>query len=136
MTKLKNIFLAAASIVFFANITNAQSVKASYSVTAEDPLKVQYLGDDGDYLLFRVTLLSAHPAKAQFAIEDKNEGKLYLSGLAKQSKVSTIKIEKRAADQVLNFRLVLGRKTFTKSFSINTSLVETTIVSEADLTKL
>ncbi|MEO5890329.1 MAG: hypothetical protein ABIQ31_08760 [Ferruginibacter sp.] len=136
MTKLKNIVLAAASLIIFANITNAQAVKASYSVNAEEPLKVKYLGDDGDYLLFKVTLESTEPAKAKFAIDDKNEGEIYASGLTNILKVSTVKIEKRDTDQVLNFRLVVGKKTYVKSFSVNTSIVETTTVSEGDITKL
>ena len=37
MTKIKNILVAAAALVIFSNITNAQAVKASYSVNAEEP---------------------------------------------------------------------------------------------------
>ncbi|MEP7108092.1 MAG: hypothetical protein ABI760_08915 [Ferruginibacter sp.] len=136
MTKFKNIVVAAASLVIFTNITHAQAIKASYSVSAEGPLKVTYLGDDGDYLLFQVTLQSADLKRGVFAIEDKNEGELYSSGLTTNLKTSTIKIEKRKDDQVLDFKLYLGKKTYSKSFSVNTSLVETTTVAETDITKL
>jgi hypothetical protein len=136
MTKLKNIAVAVAALVIFTNITYAQAVKASYSVHAEEPLKVTYLGNDGEYLLFTVTLQSNEPSKAKFSIEDKNEGEIYSSGLAASLKTTTVKIEKQAADQVLNFKLVLGKETYSRSFSVNTNLVETTTVEERDLTKL
>jgi hypothetical protein len=135
MTKLKNIVVAVVSLVIFSNITYAQAVKAGYSVNAEEPLTVKYLGDEGEYLLFQVTLQSKDNAKAKFAIEDKNEGELYSSGWT-GLKSATVKIEKTDADQVLNFKLVLGKRTYSKSFSVNTSLVETTTVSESDVTKL
>jgi len=136
MTKLKSIVLAALALVVFSNVTNAQAVKASYSVNAEQPLQVKYLGDDGEYLLFRVTLQSNDPAKAKFIIDDENTGELYSSGLNSSLKSSTVKIEKTVAGQVINFKLLLGKKTYEKSFSVNTSLIETTTVSEADITKL
>lgn len=135
MTKLKNIVLAFAAIVIFSNITNAQTVKASYSLNAVEPISVKYLGDDGEYLLFQVTLQSTNPALGVFEIEDKNEGELYSSALESNYKVQTVKIEKRDG-QVLNFKLMFGKKTYSKSFSVNTSLVETTTVAETDLTKL
>lgn len=136
MTKLKNILVAAASLVIFTNITNAQqAVNASYSVNFEEPLSVKYLGNDGEYLLFKVTLQSKNPANTKFAIDDKNEGELYSSGIDSGYTVRTIKIEKRD-DQVLNFKLSLGKKTYLKSFSVNTSVVEKTSVAEGDITKL
>ncbi|MEO6731876.1 MAG: hypothetical protein ABIN01_11725 [Ferruginibacter sp.] len=136
MTNLKNIAVALASIVIFSNITNAQSLKASYSVNAEDPLKVKYLGEDGEYLLFHVTLQSTNPSNTVFAIDDKEEGELYSSALVSNFKVHTVKVEKRDDGQVLNFKLISGKKTYLKSFSINTTLVETVTVAEKDITKL
>ncbi|MCW3106810.1 MAG: hypothetical protein JWQ09_1316 [Segetibacter sp.] len=135
MTKFKNILVAAATLVIFTNITHAQSVKASYSVNAEEPLKVKYLGDDGSYLLFQVILQSKGSSNALFTIDDKIEGELYSSGLPSAAKVQTIKIEKRP-DQVLNFKLFLGAKAYSKSFSVNTNLVETVVVKENDLSRL
>ena len=135
MTKFKNIAVAIASLVIFSNITHAQTLKASYSVNAEEPIKVKYLGYDGDYLLFHVTFQPGTTANAVFEIDDKNDGELYSSTLEANSAVKTVKIEKRDG-QVLNFKLMLGRKTFSKTFSVNTSMVETTTVAEADITKL
>ena len=135
MNTLKNIAVAAASIVIFTNITNAQAVKASYSVNYEEPMVIKYLGNDGEYLSFRVSVQSPVSGSAFFEITDSNEGALYSSNIASNSKVQTIKIEKRD-DQELNFKLVVGKKTFSKSFSVNTSKVLTTTVSEYDITRL
>ncbi len=136
MTTLKNIAVAVASIVIFTNVTYAQqAVKASYSVNYEEPLAVKYIGSDGDYLTFEVSVKPAVSGNAVFEIEDRNEGELYATKLASNFKVKTIKIEKRK-DQVLNFKLVVGRTTYTKSFSVNTNKVETTTVAESDITML
>jgi hypothetical protein len=135
MTKLKNIAVAIASIVIFTNITHAQALKASYSVNYEEPLKVKYLGDDGDYLTFQVTVQSELPGKALFEIADKSEGALYSSNVTPSFKVKTVRIEKRG-DQVLDFKLVVGKKTYSKSFSVNTNQVETTTVAESGITML
>jgi hypothetical protein len=135
MSKLKNIAVAVASIVIFTSITNAQVVKASYSVKAEEPMAVKYVGNDGNYLTFEVSVEPAVSANALFQIADKNEGELYTSTLAPNAKTKTIKIEKREG-QVLDFKLVVGKNTFTKSFSVNTNSVETTTVSESNVTIL
>jgi hypothetical protein len=135
MTKLKNIAIAIASIIIFTNITHAQILKASYSVNYEGPLAVKYLGSDGDYLTFQVTVQPGVPGNTLFAIADKNEGELYASNVTPGFKVKTVKIEKRD-DQVLNFKLVIGKKTYSKSFSVNTGKVETTTVSESEITML
>ncbi|MEP7108093.1 MAG: hypothetical protein ABI760_08920 [Ferruginibacter sp.] len=134
MTKLKNIAVALATIVIFTNITHAQALKANYQVNYEEPMAVKYLGDDGDYLLFQVTLQPEIPGNALFAIADKKEGVFYTSRNP-HFKVQTIKIEKKD-DQLLNFRLVIGKKTYSKSFSVNTKMIETTTVAERDITML
>ena len=135
MTKLKNIAVAVASIVIFSNITHAQAAHASYSVNYAEPLAVKYLGSEGDYLRFQVTVQSDVPGNALFAIIDKAEGELYATKFTPNYKVQTVKIEKKD-NQVLNFRLVLGSKTYSKSFSVNTSKVETTIVAENEISIL
>lgn len=137
MKNLKNIAVAVASLVIFSNVTNAQALKANYPANAESSINVKYLGEEGEYLIFKVTLQSATPSNSLFAIDDKNEGELYASGLAASFKEQTVKIERTNVDQVLNFRLVTGRKTYVKSFSVNRNLVETTTVAEeANVTKL
>jgi hypothetical protein len=138
MTKLKNIAVALASIVIFTSVTNAQAIKASYAVNPvnyEEPMAVKYLGSDGNYLTFQVTVKAEVPANTYFAIDDKNEGQLYASNVTPGFKTKTVKIEKRA-DQVLDFKLVIGGKTYSKSFSVNTSQVEKTTVAESNITML
>lgn len=135
MTTLKNILAAAASLVIFSNITHAQTVKSTYAQISAAPMEVKYLGDEGDYLRFEVTMQTENPSKAVFAIEDRNEGELYSSILRTPFKVQTFKIEK-GVYQSLSFKLINGKNIFTRSFSVNRSLVETTTVSEGDITKL
>lgn len=136
MKQLKNIAAAVASLVIFSSITNAQTaIPTSYSTTANaEPLAVKYLGSSEEYLVFEVTLVSAN-SSALFEIEDQNEGALYSTGLDKNATTKTIKIEKKD-DQVLNFKLSVDKKVYTKSFSVNTSVVEKTTVAENDYTKL
>jgi hypothetical protein len=135
MTTLKNILAVAASLVIFTNSTHAQTVKSTFSETNAVPMQVKYLGDEGDYLRFEVTMQTENPSKAVFAIEDRNEGELYSSILRTPFKVQTFKIEK-GVYQSLNFKLINGKNSYTRSFSVIRSLVETTTVSECDITKL
>ncbi|MCW3106809.1 MAG: hypothetical protein JWQ09_1315 [Segetibacter sp.] len=136
MKTLKNIAVAFASIVIFTNITYAQTLNASYSVNhSVEPLAVKYLGNDGKYITFEVTVQSEVPGNAFFAIVDKSEGELYSSNVTPGIRVKTVKIEKRDS-QVLNFKLVIGKKTYAKSFSVNTQKIETTTVAENDITML
>jgi hypothetical protein len=140
MTKLKNILIAAVSLVTFSNITYAQSINAAdkvkTSANADEPLNVKYIGDDGEYLIFQVTVQLNSTERGRFAIDDKYYGQIFSSVLRTNSKLTTVKIEKSDADDVLDFKLVLGKKTYSKSFSVNTSLVETTTVEEGDVTRL
>jgi hypothetical protein len=135
MTTLKNIAVAVASLVIFTNITNAQTAKSTYSVNYEEPMKVKYLGDDGEYLSFEVTFTSESPKKSRFVIEDKNDAELYGAYFDSKPGKQTIKIEKSEVG-ALNFKLFVDKKMYSKSFSVNTSLVETITVAENDLTKL
>ncbi len=139
MKNLKKVTAAVASLVLFANIANAQTaIPTSYQVNEvaniTEPFAVKYIGSDDDYVLFEVSVKSSTPADATFQLADSEEGALYSAGF-KAGAVKTIKIEKREG-QVLNFTLVLGRKVYSKSFSVSTSQVESTLVSENDITKL
>ena len=135
MTTLKNMAVAVASLVIFTNISNAQTAKSTYSVNYEEPMNVKYLGEGDGYLSFEVTFTSTAPTKSRFIIEDKNEMELYSTYFESSSKKQTIKIEKEDF-KALNFKLFVGKKSYSKSFSVNTSLVETITVAENDLSKL
>jgi hypothetical protein len=130
----KFIAVAIASFVITANTASAQAVNASYSVKTAEPLSVKYLGSDENYLLFEVTV-NAADSKAVLGVSDKNEGELYAENVRSTAKTQKLKIEKRDS-QELNFKLSVGANTYNKSFSINTSRVENTVVSEKDLTVL
>lgn len=136
MTKFKNILAALVALVIFSNITNAQAVTASYSVNAEEPFNVKYIGADVQYLFFQVSLQNNEAENAKLSINDNNAGEIYSSGYQTNLKVSKVKIERADLGQQLNFKLVLGNRAYSKSFYVNTKLVETTTVSERAITKL
>ncbi len=135
MTTFKNIAVAMATIVIFTNITTAQTPKASYTLNAQEPLKVKYLGDEDKYLIFEVTMQAENKATPRFVISDKNEGEFF-SSFFNNGATRTFKIEKRGEDQVLNFTLVMGKATYVKTFAVNTSTIVKTVVAERDITKL
>ena len=127
--KFKFIAVAIASFVITANTVSAQAIQTSYTVNAEEPLSVKYLGTEDNYLLFEVTVRSADLKPASLGVSDKAEGELYTETFRSNLKVQKIKIEKRA-NQDLEFRLALGKAVYNKSFSANTSRIENTTVSE------
>ena len=133
MTKIKNILAAFATIVIFSNVTNAQTVKASYTYQ-DEPLAVKYVGVVDNYLTFKVSVDEQVSNNSFFAITDKSEGVLYSSDLRAKYNERIVKVEKKD-DQILDFKLVVGKKTYLKSFSINTMKTETTTVAENDITK-
>lgn len=135
MKKLTTILVALAAILVLSNSVNAQALQASYSVNENAPFAVKYLGNDENYLTFRVAVEPTLAKRSTLVISDKSEGEIYVTGLNSRYAYKTIKIEKREG-QELSFKLVSGGKTYSKSFSVNTSNVETTTVSERDITRL
>jgi hypothetical protein len=135
MKKLTTILVALAAILVLSNSVNAQALQASYSVNENAPFAVKYLGNDENYLTFRVAVEPTVAKRSTLVISDKSEGEIYVTGLNSRYAYKTIKIEKREG-QELSFKLVSGGKTYSKSFSVNTSNVETTTVSERDITRL
>ncbi len=134
MKKFKNTAVAIASLLIFINSTHAQASKAGQPVNEEDPMAVKFLGNDGNFLTFRVTMLSQIPDYAFLAIGDKNEGVLYSAFFTTKYKVQKVKIEKRD-DQVLNFKLIIDKKTYSKSYSVNAGKLETATAIK-DVSKL
>jgi hypothetical protein len=135
MKKLTTILVALAAILVLSNSVNAQALQASYSVNENAPFAVKYLGNDENYLTFRIAVQPTLAKRSTLVISDKSEGEIYVTGLNSRYAYKTIKIEKREG-QELSFKLVSGGKTYSKSFSVNTSNVETTTVSERDITRL
>ena len=135
MKKLTTILVALAAILVLSNSVNAQALQVNFSVNEQAPFAVKYLGNDEKYLTFRIAVGPTVAEKSILVISDKSEGEIYVTGLNSRFAYKTIKIEKREG-QELSFKLVSGSKTYSKSFSVNTSNVETTTVSERDITKL
>mgnify|MGYP000435087630 CR=1 FL=1 len=135
MKKLTTILVALAAILVLSNSLNAQALQASYSVNEQAPFAVKYLGNDENYLTFRIAVEPTLAKRSTLVISDKIEGEIYVTGINSRYAYKTIKIEKREG-QELSFKLVSGGQTYSKSFSVNTSNVETTTVSERDITRL
>ncbi len=133
--KFKFIAVAIASFVISANTVSAQAIQANYAVKTAEPLSVKYLGSDDNYLVFEVTVNSADSKNALLGVSDKAEGELYTESIRSTQKTQKLKIEKRDS-QELNFKLSVGSTVYNKSFSINTSRVENTVVAEKDITVL
>ena len=128
MKTLKTALIAFASFVVFTNTTSAQALRSSYSIKADEPIEVKYLGVDGNYLLFQVVVNSYEKGHTSFKLTDKWDGELYSDYIRANNKVTTYKIEKKD-NQELEFKLLLGNKVFSKSFFVNTARVENTIVA-------
>ena len=110
---------------------SAQQLSTSAKSLPGEPLSVKYLGADDDYLLFQVTIQTNDVAYPVLHIADKNAGELYSEKIKGNSIVENIRIEKNE-NQDLSFELVEGKKTYSKSFTVNTSMIEKTTVSEGD----
>ena len=133
--KFKFIAAAFASSIITASPIAAQNTITPYTVSAEEPLTVRYLGTDGSYLLFEIVVRSTGEKTVSLGISDKAEGDLYVSNFRDSYKVQKIKIEKRDS-QELDFRLGLGKNTYTKSFNVKNNVIENTVVSENDISRL
>ena len=124
MTKFKTTALALSAIVLFANSSIAATTNpdtAFAAPAAAVPLTVEYLGEDGDYRLFRVTVTPGSSKNASFSVNDFTEGEIYAAKFSTE-KVQTLKIEKRN-DQNLDFTVSVGGKVFSKSFTIMPTVV-------------
>ncbi|MFT3683062.1 MAG: hypothetical protein QM791_22575 [Ferruginibacter sp.] len=126
MTKIKTTALALSAIVLFANnsfaaVKNSNTDSAAVVTAPAEPLNVEYLGEDGDYRVFKVTVTPATNQAATFSVTDFTEGEMYSAKFSKE-KVQTLKIERRL-DQNLDFTVSVGGKTFSKSFTIMPTVV-------------
>ena len=116
---------------------NAQTaIPTSYAtVDNSNGFGVKYLGSDEAYLVFEVKIEAPVLEGASFKVEDGNEGVLYSTNQKDIATLKRVKIEKKDY-QALNFKLVIGKKIYSKSFAVNTSMIERTTVAESDITKL
>lgn len=134
MKNLKNIITALIAVVLFATTASAQTTAAN-TAKAEDTFTVKYIGNEENYLYFQVDINTGNNNFSLFKINDNAEGELYSQSWKSGLKTQTFKIEKKDGQQ-LNFRLLSGNKVYSKTFSANTSLKETTTVNENDMVVL
>jgi len=130
MVHTKKILTAFTAFALFAS-ASAQPLSTTAKSLPGEPLSVKYLGADDDYLLFQVTIQTNDVVHPVLHIADKNAGELYAETIKSNSIIENIKIEKNE-NQDLSFELVEGKKTYCKSFTFNTSMIEKTTVSEGD----
>ena len=126
MTTIKNSAIALLITVLFASnsfATNVINPVPVVTATAENPLSVQYMGEEDGYLFFQVSVNTLDAKKVSFSINDKIEGEIYNTAMS-NSKTQTLKIEKRE-NQELDFQLEIGKKNFSKSFIVVPTVVLT-----------
>lgn len=120
MTKIKNIALALSAIVLFAANsfagTPAKTVNTIVDEPAAEQLVVNFLGEEDNYLVFQVVVKPGSNRTVAFIVSDKEEGQIYKSVIS-TNKTQTFKIEKKE-NQELEFNLVAGKKSLSKSFTI------------------
>ena len=129
MKNLKKIAAAIIAVILFTNTATAQIV------SKEPPLTVKYLGNQGGYLLFEVGINTGNDILPLLKINDKAEGELYSQNWKINAKSQIFKIEKMDF-QELSFKLLSGKKVYSKNFSTNTSFVEKITVKENDVVVL
>jgi hypothetical protein len=105
-------------LITLALLISTGIAQPSTPANSEDPLSVKYIGMDGDFLLFEVTLIAGNMKDPLFAIEDETEGEIYSKSVAANARTIHFRIEK-TTDQSLSFYLVSGKKLYTRSFSEN-----------------
>ena len=127
-TKMKNIVAALSAIVLFTTASFAGNIKTDSlqaTVKVNEPLTVEFVGEEDNYLVFEVALTSSAEAPVSFTVSDLHEGELYTAKFASNKK-QTLKIEKRD-NQMLDFTLAAGKEVFSKSFI----MVPTVVVTKA-----
>ncbi len=115
MNKIKKTAVALSVMLLLASAGFAGTVKSSTEEPNKEPLLVKYLGEDANYVFFRVSIKSGSNKLVSFAVSDKEEGELYSTVLS-ADKEQTYKIEKRE-NQELDFNLLVGSKNYSKSYS-------------------
>jgi hypothetical protein len=121
MTKIKNIVLTLVTLLISVTAITAAPVNPANSFSGDEPFTVTYVGNEGDYLVFQVVVNSDNTKNTSFKISDKAEGEIYSANIRSDNKVQTMKIEKRD-NQELDFKLVIGKEIFSKSFAVLTTV--------------
>lgn len=125
MTNIRNIAVALSAIVLTAGSSFAAPVSPVNTVKTEEPsaepVSVNFIGEDADYLYFRVTVKKGSNKVVELSVSDLFEGELFSTVYA-TDKVQTLKIEKRF-DQQLDFTVKAGRKNYSRTYTIMPTVV-------------
>jgi methenyltetrahydromethanopterin cyclohydrolase len=123
MKKMKLFLTAGAALLLVSSNVKSQDVTYQYPASAAvqlpQPFTVVYLGEDSDYLLFKVVVKSSVAKHADLSINDRSEGEIYSASFKTSYKEQILKIEKQH-NQELDFRLYLGKTVYSKSFNAKT----------------
>jgi hypothetical protein len=132
MKSLKNVVAAITAVILLSTSTLAQSVKTTGT---DEVLNVKYVGTEEDYLIFEVEIKTDNSYFSLLKIDDKAEGELFSQNLKANGRFKTFKIEKMDGQEI-SFKLLTGKKVYTKTFSATTSIIEKTTINENDVVVL
>ena len=117
MKKSTTILLASLMMLISSTVIAAHknTIVTSTNEPVNSPLYVDFIGEDANYLIFRVTVSTNSNQLVSIVVNDKAEGELYAADIT-SNRVQTYKIEKRE-NQELNFQLQIGSNSYSSSFS-------------------
>ncbi len=117
MKKSTTILLASLMMLISSTVIAAHknTIVTSTNEPVNSPLSVDFIGEDANYLIFRVTVSTNSNQLVSIVVNDKAEGELYAADIT-SNRVQTYKIEKRE-NQELNFQLQVGSNNYSSSFS-------------------
>ncbi len=117
MKKSTTILLASLMMLISGTVIAAHknTIVTSTNEPVNSPLSVDFIGEDANYLIFRVTVSTNSNQLVSIVVNDKAEGELYAADIT-SNRVQTYKIEKRE-NQELNFQLQVGSNNYSSSFS-------------------
>mgnify|MGYP001797215457 CR=1 FL=1 len=117
MTKFKNIVFTLVALVISVTGISARPLNRANSFLAKQTFSVIFIGSEGAYLLFQVIVNANNTNDTSFVILDKAAGANYTANINFTHNVQTLKIEKRD-NQELDFKLVIGKDVYSRSFAI------------------
>ena len=132
---MKSIKMLATTVIAFLLTINTIHAQAIQTTNIQDDFVVKFAGIENDYLVFEVQITGNNLLPTTLKINDKIEGELYEQNWKPKTAVQIFKIEKNEG-QELSFKLQLGTKSITKTFSTTTRLIENTTITENELVSL
>lgn len=125
---MKSICLIIVTTLVLISTVGATGGRPSTEPVEKPSLEVVYLGTEGDFLLFTVKAEKVVP-KTVFSIRNEAGDDIYREYHSEISSVRRIRIP-RAAGHTIRFILGNRKQQCSKTFTINTNIVETVQVKE------